>query len=102
MDTLSRIKRLVIARHIEFTAKAELERIADGLTVEDVVESIVRATAIKKTIRSLSPRRRRRRERLYVIESPNYSGCWIYTKGTIRSTPVGEKFYVFISCKVSD
>jgi len=102
VDVLTRIKRLVIARQIEFTGKAELERLIDELSVEDVIESIVNANAIKKTIRSVSPRRHQRREKLYVIESPNYSGCWVYTKGTIRSTAKGEKFYVFISSKISD
>lgn len=52
MDILSRIKRLVIARKIVFTRKAEDERLLDELTVDDIIESIARATAIKKTIRS--------------------------------------------------
>ena len=52
MDVLTRIKRLVIARQIEFTVKAEIERIGDGL-------------------------------------------C-------IRKTSDGERFYVFISSKISE
>jgi len=52
MDTLTRIKRLVVAQQVEFTAKADQERLADGLTVEDVLESILNANAIKKVLRS--------------------------------------------------
>jgi len=48
MDALIRIKRLVVARRVEFTMKAETERLRDGLSVEDVLESIVNANAIKK------------------------------------------------------
>jgi len=101
MDPLVRIKRIVIARHIEFTVKAEEERLADGLTVEDVLESILNANAIKKVLRSRSPKRRHSREPLYVIESPTYGGLWIYTKGTIRKKGEEEVFYVFISSKLS-
>lgn len=61
MDTLVRIKRLVIARRVQFTFKAEVERVRDGLTVEDVLESIVNANAIKKTLRSRSATRRQAR-----------------------------------------
>lgn len=35
MDILVRIKRLVVARRVEFTIKATEERLRDGLTVED-------------------------------------------------------------------
>jgi hypothetical protein len=84
VDVLTRIKRLVIARQVEFTMKAEVERLRDSLTVEDILESVVNANAIKKVLRSRAGGRAHRRERLYVIESPNFSGTWIYTKGTIR------------------
>ena len=70
MDDLLRIKRLAVARRVEFTLKAEEERLRDGLSVEDVLESIVNANAIKKVLRSRSTTRLRARERLYVIESP--------------------------------
>lgn len=102
VDVLTRIKQLVIARQIEFTMKAELERLRDGLAVEDVLESIVNANALKKTLRSQSSGRSHRRERLYVIESPNFSGTWIYTKGTIRRKGAQEVFYVFVSSKLVD
>ena len=73
----------------------------DGLAVEDVLESIVNANAIKKTLRSRSSGRVRPKELLYVIESPNYSGVWIYTKGTIRRKGGEEVFYVLVSSKLS-
>ncbi len=38
MDVLVKIKRLAIARRLRFTFKADLERIGDNLTVEDIVE----------------------------------------------------------------
>jgi hypothetical protein len=101
MDTLIRIKKLVIARKIVFTGKAQQERIADGLSVDDIVASIVNANAIKKTIRSRSPFRKGKREKLYVIESPNYDGIWIYTKGTIRSVGEDEVFYILVSSKLA-
>ena len=54
-DTLVRIKRAVLAGHYAFSEKASMELEADGLTELDVVESIVNAVAIYKTIRSTSP-----------------------------------------------
>ena len=102
MDILSKIKRLTIARKLIFTRKAEDERLLDGLSIDDIIESIARATAIKKTIRSISRGRILKKEKLYVIESPNLSGTWIYTKGTTRKTKNGEVFYVLVSSKISD
>lgn len=37
--------------------------------------------AIYKTVRSRSPLRTTARERLYIIESANFAGLAIYTKG---------------------
>ena len=51
MDVLIRIKRLAVARRVEFTIKAAEERLRDGLSVEDVLESILNANAIKKVLR---------------------------------------------------
>jgi hypothetical protein len=102
VDVLTRIKRLVIARRVEFTLKANEERLSDGLAVEDVLESIINATAIKKRLRSRSASRSRRRELLYVIESPSFTGIWIYTKGALRRKDKLEVFYVFISAKRSE
>jgi len=101
MDTLTKIKKLAIARKIVFTQKAQQERIADGLSVDDIIASIVNANAIKKVIRFRSPFRHGKREMLYVIESPNYDGVWIYTKGTIRKVGTQEVFYILISSKLA-
>ena len=100
MDALIRIKRLVVAGRVEFTAKAEVERLRDGLSVEDVLESVLNANAIKKTLRSRPPRRWAPAERLY-IESPTFGGTWVYTKGTIRRKGRQEVFYVFVSAKLA-
>ena len=99
MDVLTRIKRLVVARRVEFTRKATEERLRDGLTVEDVLESVVNANAIKKVLRLAGGGRAG--ERLYVIESPTFTGTWIYTKGTIRRKGGREVFYVFVSAKLA-
>jgi hypothetical protein len=101
VDVLLRIKRLVVARRVEVTRKAENERFRDGLSVEDVFESILNANAIKKVLRSRSPDRVRPRERLYVIESPTFTGMWVYTKGTFRRREKQEVFYVFVSSKLA-
>lgn len=100
MDALIRIKRLVLARRVEFTMKAVDERLHDGLTVEDVLESVVNANAIKKTLRSRAPGHVG--EKLYVIESPTFTGVWLYTKGTIRRKGGHEVFYVFVSSKLAE
>ena len=101
MDILVRIKRLAVARRVEFTITATEERLRDGLTVEDVLESIVNANAIKKTLRSRSAGRQGAAERLYVIESPTFTGTWVYTKGTIRRKEGQELFYVLVSAKLA-
>lgn len=101
MNILSQIKRLAIARKIVFTRKAEDERLLDELTIDDIIESISRATAIKKTVRSTSLRKASKKEKLFIIESPNLSGVWIYTKGTIRKTKTGDVFYILVSSKIS-
>ena len=102
MDILAKIKRLAIARKLIFTRKAEDERLLDGLTIDDIIESITRAAAIKKIIRSKSSGRILKKEKLYIIESPNLSGTWIYTKGTTRKTKEGDVFYILVSSKISD
>jgi hypothetical protein len=100
VDVLIRIKRLVVARRVEFTLEAQQERLLDGLAVEDVLESVLNANAIKKVLRARSSARASVRERLY-IESPSFTGVWIYTKGTIRKKGTSEVFYVFVSSKLS-
>lgn len=101
MDVLTKIKKLVIARKVVFTAKARDERRSDGLTVEDVLESIVNAPSINKVMKSTSPYRKTRKEKLYVIISSSYDGKLVYTKGTIRKVDGTEEFYILISSKWS-
>jgi hypothetical protein len=101
-DALTWIKRLVVAGNVEFTEKALEEQVVDDLAVEDVLESVLNANAIKKVLRSKSPFRTKPHERLYVIESPSFAGIWIYTKGAIRRQNRGKSvFYVFVSSKIS-
>lgn len=100
IDALIRIKRLVLARRVIFTAKAESEMYADGLTHELVFEAIMNAPAITKTLRSRSPRLGRR-ETLYVIKGLTYDGLTIYTKGKFAKDEGREVFYVLISSKRS-
>lgn len=99
VDVLTRIKRLAIARRLRFTLKADVERIRDGLSVEDIVESLVNAPVINKTLRSRSPQRLLSREKLYVIISSTYDGTLVYTKGTVRKTRDVEEYYLLISAK---
>jgi hypothetical protein len=100
MDTLVRIKRLVLAQRVIFTAKAEGEMYADGLSHELVFEAIINAPAITKTLRSRNPRSSRR-ETLYIIKGITYDGMVIYTKGRIATFEGREVFYVLISSKRS-
>lgn len=99
VDILAKIKRLAIARRLRFTFKADVERIRDGLSVEDIVESLVNAPVINKTLRSRSSHRLLSREKLYVIISSTYDGTLVYTKGTLRKTHDVEEYYLLISAK---
>lgn len=101
MDILVRIKRLIISRRYRFTDKAADELKNDGLDLEDALESILNAQLLKKTLRSKSPHRSHAGEKLYVIESINYSGTLIYTKGKIGQEAGEQVFYIFISAKRS-
>lgn len=74
---------------------------ADSLTETDVLESILNANGIKKTLRSKNPYTGNR-EKLYIIESFTYEGLLIYTKGKIAKDEFGqENLYVLISSKRS-
>ena len=98
---LVRIKRLVAAGHYEFTLKADLECAADGLLREDVIESILTAQFLRVK-NSTSPWRKGRREQLYIIDSFNFEGVPIYSKGVIRRISEHESdFYIIISGKRS-
>lgn len=100
MDAIVRIKRLVIARRVLFTEKAEIEMAADSLTPELVYESILNAPAIFKALRSRDPRTRKP-ERLYVIKGLTFDGLDIYTKGKVLMKEGIDIFYVLVSSKRS-
>lgn len=73
----------------------------DDLTAEEVLESVINAQAVSKTLRSRSSTRRHSGEKLYVIKSFSFEGTLIYTKGTIVRQDGEETFYIFISSKVA-
>ncbi len=100
MDAFVQIKRLVIARKVLFTQKAEGEMAEDSLTPELVYESILNAPAIFKTLRSRNPKTQKA-ERLYVIKGLTFDGINIYTKGKIMNRKGVNIFYVLISSKRS-
>jgi hypothetical protein len=100
MDTLVQIKRLVIARQVLFTQKAEGEMATDSLTPELVYESILNAPSIFKVLRSRNPKTRQT-EKLYVIKGLTFDGLDIYTKGKILTKEGMDVFYVLISTKRS-
>ena len=98
-DVLVRIKRAVLAGRYAFSEKALIEMEADRLTDRDIVESILNAVAIYKTVRSRSPRRSTRHERLYIIQSTNLDGMAVYTKGKLVSQRETDVYYFLISSK---
>ena len=100
MDIIVRVKRLVIARRVLFTEKAEVEMARDSLTPEMVYESVLNAPAIFKVMRSRNPRTKKA-ERLYVIKGLTFDGLDIYTKGKILKEKGVDVFYVLISSKRS-
>jgi hypothetical protein len=99
---LARIKRAVIAGNVVFTDKARTERVRDGLTEQDVIESVLNALRIDKTIKSTSPNRGIRREYLYILHSPTLTGLWIYTKGKLVEECGIETYYLLISAKLAE
>ncbi len=100
MDVFIKIKRLVIARKVIFTEKAEIEMAVDHLTPELIYEAIINAPMIFKTLRSKNPRSGKT-EKLYVIKGLTFDGFDIYTKGKILSKEGVDVFYVLISSKRS-
>ena len=100
MSPLLRIKRCCLTERVIFTAKADLERVADALTREDVVEAIVNAPAVYKTLRSTAPGRRKG-DKLYVIVGMTHDGILVYTKGALRQFEGDEHFYLLVSSKRS-
>lgn len=96
---LLRIKRCCLTKHVVFTSKAQDERVASSLSEDDVIEAVVNAPVIYKTLRSRSPRRVRRMERLYVVVGITHEGIIVYTKGALRQEQGEEHFYIFVSAK---
>lgn len=97
---LTKIKRLIIKGQFKFTIKADAERLLDGLTQEDVLESILNASLVR-TKKSRSPQRKEPNERMHIIESFTYDGVLIYSKGVIRKDGPIETFYIIVSAKRS-
>jgi hypothetical protein len=91
-EILVRIKRAVLRGRMRLTEKALLEMRSDGLSREEVAESIVFAREIYKTIRSTSPGRLNRREYLHIIRSSSLNGVLIYSKGKLAGPPDDEWF----------
>ena len=97
---LKRIKRLIIQGNYQFTLKAEQELEADGLVIEDALESILNADIIEKVVNSKHPRTGKP-EKLYIIKSVTYDNMLIYTKGKIYEEQDSVRFYILISSKRS-
>ena len=98
MNILLTLQRLVMARRIVLTRKAEDEMYNDGLSEDEVIESIVRARRISKILRSTSLHRRGP-ERLYIIKGLTLANVFVYTKGKIVKDAGRETFYILISSK---
>lgn len=101
MDILARIKRCALLQRVRFTYKAADERVADGLTELDVLESLVNANRIDKTLKSTHSTRGRR-EYLYVIKSPTVRGELVYTKGKLVDDHGVETYYLLVSAKLAE
>ena len=97
-DVLVRIKRAVLAGHYAFS-EARIEMETDRLTESDVAESIINAVAIYKRLRSRSSLRPRRIEYLYVIQSINFEGIIVYSKGKLLTEGGEDRFYFLVSSK---
>lgn len=98
-DLLIRIKRAVLAGNVVFTVKAELEMEFDNLLRQDVIEAILYATSIYKSIRSKNLRTRNRREYLHIIRGSNLQGTVVYTKGKLVAQAGVDTYYVLVSAK---
>jgi hypothetical protein len=98
-DILVRIKRAALQGRCRFTEKAIIEMRLDSLTREDVIESIVNARSLYKSIRSTRPTQPRRREYLHIIRGYTLGGILIYSKGKLAGPPDEETFFLLISAK---
>lgn len=101
MNVLARIKRCALLHNVRFTAKADGERLLDDLTELEVLESLVNARKIEKTLRSTTPKTRQR-EYLYIIKSPTARGEFVYTKGKLDEYNGVEVYYLLISAKLAE
>ncbi|GMV19577.1 MAG: hypothetical protein AMXMBFR56_78010 [Polyangiaceae bacterium] len=101
MSPLLRIKRCCLTGRVVFTDKADTERVAGGLSHADVIEAIVNAPAVYKTLRSRASVRRRRSEKLYVIIGITHEGIHVNTKGALRTVEGEDVFYLLVSAKRS-
>ena len=101
MSPLFRIKHCCLTGRVVFTEKADGERLADGLDREHVIEAIVNAPAIYKTLRSTSIRAGRSHEKLYVIVGVTHDAILVYTKGALRRFAGEDYFYLLVSAKRS-
>lgn len=72
---------------------------ADDLLEAEVIEAIVCAKRIDKTIISTSPLHPLTREKLYIIKGKTLGGRLVYTKSVIRKHGEIETFYVLVSSK---
>jgi hypothetical protein len=100
MDILTRIKQLVVRDAVRFTDKARDEMEVDLLSRSEVIESVLNAKRIEKTLRSTSPARKQSGDKLYVIKSSSYNGTKIYTKGKIDHEGDFEYLYILVSAKI--
>lgn len=92
--TLARIRRLILEGKYQFTLKADLEMLEDGLDEMDVLDAISSAQRVDKTINSNNPKTGKK-EKLYIIKGMTYDQLLIYTKGKIDQ----NYFYILISAK---
>ena len=90
LELLARIKRLVLANRYRLTEKTTIQRESGGLSEEDVLESIMNAQRIYKTINSTGSQKKAKREKLYVIFSFTYDDILVYTKSRITNEPDGS------------
>jgi len=100
LDTLIKIKRLAYRGKVAFSEKALAEMSREQIDPDMVIEAILNAPTISKTIRSRNPKTGER-EYLYVLFGYTYAGLILYTKGKIQKENDEERLYLLISSKRS-
>jgi hypothetical protein len=101
LSPLLRIKRCCLFGRVVFTEKAEDEHLASGLTRDHILEAVINAPALYKTLRSRASGRWARRETLYIVVGITHEGILVYTKGALRRFSGQDYFYLFVSAKRS-